>query len=72
MKKLSKKATNAIAEAEAALCEAVEIAQEYYDERTDKWRESEAGENYSAWLDSLQMAVDTLQELEPQPEAVAS
>lgn len=72
MKKLSKKATNAIAEAEAWLCEAVEIAQEYYDERTDKWRESEAGENYSAWLDSLQMAVDTLQELEPQPEAVAS
>jgi hypothetical protein len=31
-------------------------ARDYYEERSEKWQEGEAGEQYSAWLDTLENA----------------
>lgn len=67
MKKLPKCCTDAIANAESELQDAIQKAQDHYDDHSDKWKETEKGEDYSAWLDHLQEALDILQGLEPAP-----
>lgn len=52
-----------LAEAESYLSDMVDATQGYYDERSDKWMESERGEAYQERmdeLDSIREAVESL------------
>ena len=48
----------------ADLYELRDARQEVYDNRSETWQESEKGEAWNASLDSLQCAIDALEEIE--------
>jgi len=43
-----------LAELQAVYTNIAEAAREYYEEKSDKWQEGEAGEAYNEWLDQLE------------------
>lgn len=59
---LAEQANAARDEAFSALDEAANDAESYYDERSEKWQEGEAGQLYSEWKDELANARDQLSE----------
>ena len=69
MKKLSKATAVAIATLVDELSADLERAQEYFDERSEKWQESEAGEDYQAWIERLEEIEDALNDVPEAPGA---
>ena len=52
--------------ARGVLEDAANAAEEYYDERSEKWLESEAGEAYGEWKENLRRLADDLgEDIEP-------
>lgn len=59
---LKARANDAREMAHSALDEAATDAETYFDERSEKWQEGDAGSAYSEWKDELSNARDTLAE----------
>lgn len=53
----------AVAEAEENFSAMVDEVQEYYDSRSEKWQESERGEDYQNASDALYNIYETIQSL---------
>lgn len=68
MKKLSKATLEALRAFHNALGTDAEDARNYYEERSEKWKEGDKGATYLAWVESLEAACDTLDELQPAPD----
>jgi len=45
------------------LRELVDCVQEYYDDRSEKWQDSEQGEKYQGMIDGLDTAIEELEGL---------
>jgi hypothetical protein len=61
MKKLSKQTLRAIADAANLLEHDLSEAQDYADEKSDKWRESDAGAEYQGWIEDLENLFDAME-----------
>lgn len=67
MKKLHKEDETLIEQAADALEAAAQEARDYFDEKSEKWQESDAGVSYSAWAEELENAADVLRSLPTSP-----
>jgi hypothetical protein len=38
-------------------------AQDYHDERSERWQEGDAGANYTAWIDTMQVDLEDIEEI---------
>ena len=75
MKKISKAGLEALTNGKDVLSDSIIVmkeklgneidkANEYFDERSEKWQESEKGESYQSWIDAMQEKLDSLDSLE--------
>jgi len=64
LKEIHGKLQNSIEDSCSYTQDLAEAAQEYYDERSERWMESERGDAYAEWISELEGAqVDDLDEL---------
>jgi hypothetical protein len=69
MKKLDKETVAAIGAASSAVSAAMDEAQGYFDEKSEKWQESDAGVSYHAWIERMEALLDAFDNLPEAPEA---
>lgn len=67
--KTLKTARDLLSQAQALLEEVRDTAQEDFDDKSDKWKESEAGETMEAWIAHLSDAIDELENVDSNIEA---
>ena len=67
MKKLSKEVLIKIEDAMVVLSAAIDDGNMYFDEKSEKWQDSDSGMYYRAWLDDLETAKDALENLPQEP-----
>ncbi len=68
MRKLSKSLAEMLELLAEGLREAEQEGRDYFDERSDKWKESDKGVAYESWLEQLGAAADALESLPAQPD----
>jgi hypothetical protein len=66
--RLSKETRDALSEARSALEQDLLDQRDAFDERSDRWRESDAGTNVEAWLDELGSLVGDLEDVPWEPQ----
>jgi hypothetical protein len=68
MKKFDKETVAAIGEAKTAVSAAMDEAQAYHDRKSEKWRQSDAGTCYLAWVQQMELLLDAFDALPDAPE----
>lgn len=63
MKKKIKEVTELLESAESLLREIAEERTEFYDNKTDRWQESETGERYQEQTEIFETGADTVNDL---------
>lgn len=66
--KLSIKMQESVADVRDSLNAEVETLRDAYSRKSEKWQESDAGQEIDCWIESLEELCDLLNEFEPTPE----
>lgn len=56
--------SDAITAMKEVLEKTIDRAQEYFDERSEKWQESEKGNAYQSWIDAMEEKLEALDSIE--------
>jgi hypothetical protein len=67
MKKLNKELTTKLDDLRGELDAAWQKAQDYFDEKSEKWRDSEYGFAYAAWMEQILELCNALKNLPYSP-----
>lgn len=69
MKHLRKETVTTIEAAISAIEDDITDAQQWFAERSEAWQDSDKGQDYQAWLERLEEALDHLREIPETPES---